>query len=563
MFNNLPMQAKVLSLLAALGLVALTAAVLAGLSLGNLTTRYNKLINGPEKAMLYVARANRNVMFLDRSIYKNTTAVTVADNAAAMADQKKAQADFNTLIGQAEGAEPDNKTRYEEFRSRFTRIVADKCAETIAASQSTDPAQNRKATGLMNAVCEPALMDLSHDLVKNNDEVIANANVESERLTTGSRVAVMLNYALVLGGLAIALITAFWLTRTGIVAPLTRLNATMAAMNTGDLDQAVPGQERRDELGAMARTLEAFRGSLSEARTLRDVADAAKAAEMERLNRQRGIVDAFQMTMVGLATSFVRASGEVSSSAQSLAATAEETSRQAQVVSGAAEEAATNVQTVAAATEEMSASIREIGDQVRNASGVTVEAADEAARTRSDIRALADAANRIGEVVDLINNIASQTNLLALNATIEAARAGDAGKGFAVVASEVKALATQTARATEDISRKVAEIQGQTETTVASIEKIVGTVDSVRDISSAIAAAVEQQGAATSEIANNTARAADGTGQVTENIYGVGRAAESTGAASTQLLSLAENLAAQAGSLETEVAAFVDALAAA
>ena len=197
------------------------------------------------------------------------------------------------------------------------------------------------------------------------------------------------------------------------------------------------------------------------------------------------------------------------------------------------------------------------------ASNITTEAATEAQRTQEEIRALADAAHRIGEVVNLINSIASQTNLLALNATIEAARAGEAGKGFAVVASEVKALATQTARATSDIGQRVAEIQNATQRSVESIGRIVGTVDQVRGISSAIAAAVEQQGAATNEIASNTARAADGTGQVTENIFGVGRAAEQTGAASTQLMSLSGNLSGQADDLKREVEAFVSALKAA
>jgi methyl-accepting chemotaxis protein len=356
---------------------------------------------------------------------------------------------------------------------------------------------------------------------------------------------------------------AFWLTRTGIVRPLQALNGHMAEMEKGRLETVVSGQDRRDELGAMARTLETFRQSLAEGNRLRSDAEAAKAAELARLERERRVVEAFQGKMVAMADAFVRSSGEVSDAAQSLSATAEETSRQAQVVTGAAEEAATNVQTAAAATEEMSVSVREIGTQVHSASAMTSEAAVEAARTQDDIRALSDAAQKIGEVVSLINDIAAQTNLLALNATIEAARAGDAGKGFAVVAAEVKALATQTGKATGDIGSKVAEIQTATQRTVASIDKIVGRVDAVRNISGTIAAAVEQQGAATQEIAGNTARAADGTQQVTENIFGVGRAAEMTGAASSQLMALSGNLSQQASLLQDEVRQFVEQLRAA
>ncbi len=370
----------------------------------------------------------------------------------------------------------------------------------------------------------------------------------------------------ILAGIAIVLGLAFVSLMVGIFIvsrPLNRIVSAISGLARGDLKIAIPHTANANEVGDIARALEVFRGSLSEAEGLRAAADAAKAADLARLQRERSVVDAFQGKMVALAEGFVRSSGEVSEAAQSLSATAEETSRQAQVVSGAAEEAATNVQTAAAATEEMTASIRDIAHQVGAATVVTSEAAAEAAGTEADIRALSEAASKIGEVVKLINDIASQTNLLALNATIEAARAGEAGKGFAVVASEVKALANQTARATHDIGEKVAEIQNATRRTVVSIEKIVGTVDNVRTISTAIAAAVEQQGAATEEIAGNAARAADGTGQVTENIYGVGRAAESTGAASAQLMSLSGQLQAQAGDLRDEVTRFVRALQAA
>jgi methyl-accepting chemotaxis protein len=313
----------------------------------------------------------------------------------------------------------------------------------------------------------------------------------------------------------------------------------------------------------MARTLETFRQGLAEGVRLRAEAEAARAAELAKAQRERGIVDAFQGKMVNLASSFVRSSGEVSEAAQSLSATAEETSRQAQVVTGAAEEAAGSVQTAAAATEEMAASVQEINAQVVRAAEVAREAAGEIGGTEVEIRGLSEAAAGIEAVVGLINDIAAQTNLLALNATIEAARAGDAGKGFAVVASEVKALAGQTAHATQDISRRVELIQEATRRTVQSIERIVATIADMRDISASIASAVEQQGAATHEIAGNASRAADGAQTVTENIFGVGRAAEMTGAASTQLMGLSGSLSEQAGDLQDEVRAFVSALQAA
>jgi methyl-accepting chemotaxis protein len=332
----------------------------------------------------------------------------------------------------------------------------------------------------------------------------------------------------------------------------------MGQVSGGNLKLTIPFTKRRNEIGDMARALEIFRDGLAETERLREQATANEAQAAEAMQRARNqIADQFQAKMGALANSFAKSSAEVSDAAKNLSATAEETSRQAQAVAGAAEEASANVQTVAASTEEMSASTREIAGQVSKSSAIANSAASEAARTESDVRALSDAAAKIGEVVELINNIASQTNLLALNATIEAARAGEAGRGFAVVASEVKQLAAQTARATDEIGAKINEIQSATTRTVGSIDKIVGTVSQIQEISATIASAVEEQGAATGEIAANTQRAARGTEDVTQNINGVGRAAEMTGAASTQLMDLSGNLKGQASDLQREVVEFV------
>ena len=560
MFNHLPMQAKVLSLLGALGLVMVIGTVLTGLGMARTDKTYDALIAGPEKAVLDVAKTNRNVMYFDRSLYKSVLATTDADNQEAQGDENAATAQIRNFLDKAVTVDPSHADDLRVFRDRFNAVIGDTCAQTLQLAASTDPTQHQKAVEAMTGACEPAIMALSKDLVAFNDKVTGEADATAARARAASGRLVTLNYVLNFAALIIVLAGAIWLTRSSIVRPLSTLNAAMTAMDKGDLGVVIRGQDRKDELGSIARTVEVFREGLSDAARLRAEADAGKARELERLQRQREVVESFQVKMVSLAKGFVHASGDVSNAAQSLAATAEETSRQAQVVSGAAEEASTNVHTVAAATEEMASSIREIGNQVNTAAGTSHEAAGEAAATQADIRALSSAAARIGEVVNLITDIAAQTNLLALNATIEAARAGDAGRGFAVVASEVKALANQTAKATEDIRYKVGEIQNATARTVDSIDRIVTTIGNIRTISTTIATAVEQQGAATVEIAGNTNRAADGTSQVTETIFGVGRAAESTGAASSQLLALSSDLQAQAGSLEDEVSAFVERL---
>ncbi|MDR3373812.1 MAG: methyl-accepting chemotaxis protein [Ancalomicrobiaceae bacterium] len=335
------------------------------------------------------------------------------------------------------------------------------------------------------------------------------------------------------------------------------LTDAIGAIAGGRLDVTIAGRDRLDEFGGMSISLDVMRQSLAEAERLRRLAlDRAEDERRQLAHRERLATD-FVGRMQQLAGNFAQSSREVAVSAKNLSATAEETSRQAQAVAAAAEEAATNVQTVAASSEEMAVSVREITAQVGHSAKVADSAFAEAEASNTRIAALAAAASAIGDVVNLIRDVAGQTNLLALNATIEAARAGEAGRGFAVVAAEVKQLADQTAKATEGIGTRVGEIQQATGGTVKSMGEIVRTIVSIKEIASAIASAVEQQGMATAEIARNCQQAAAGTHQVTQNISGVGQAAEMTGAASTQLMTLSNGLSGQAGDLRTIVEAFV------
>ena len=287
------------------------------------------------------------------------------------------------------------------------------------------------------------------------------------------------------------------------------------------------------------------------------VINAGTDAMDQRVRKLAKIAEGFGASMESVANGLSGAAGELIEDAQTMSSAAEETSRQSSVVAAAAEEASVNVQTVASAAEELSASISEISRQVAESSKITIQAVEDAGRTNAQIKDLADASNAIGEVIRLISEIASQTNLLALNATIEAARAGEAGKGFAVVASAVKNLASQTARATEEISSKIAEMQAATETSVHAVESIGRTIGHINEISTGIASAVEEQGAATQEISRNVQEASAGTSEVSANVSGISEAAAHTGRAATRVRDISGRINDGVGTLRGEVGRFL------
>ena len=364
---------------------------------------------------------------------------------------------------------------------------------------------------------------------------------------------ILLGAGLVAGLLALA--AAFLARRISV--PIQRMTAAMQRLAEGDGDGEIPALERQDEVGTMAAAVVVFKENAQKAQALEAQRREEEARKTARQGRIEGHITAFERKVGDALAALTAASSEMQATAEGMSATAEQTSRQASAVSAASEQAAANVSTVAAASEEMTSSIAEIGRQIAHSGAIAAQAVEEAARTGATMQALDGTAQKIGEVVQLINDIASQTNLLALNATIEAARAGEAGKGFAVVASEVKGLAAQTAKATEEIGTQIAAMQNASKGAVEAMSRIDQTIARINEIAGSIAAAIEQQGATTQDITRNTQEAARGAGEVTRNIAGVDQAAGATGTAASRVLASAGGLTEQAHRLRGEVDQFL------
>ena len=481
-----------------------------------------------------------------------------AETVAAAEERGRLDATWNAATETASNLSSKVRAAFEKARaSNFEGApLARRLAVSNALARNEPPRITLQEARKLDTPEQATIVDLASAAL---DEMIARA----EALSQEARSVLIRNVAaLLVSGLlvALALVALFRF----VLQPIRTMTGTMQALADGDASVEVPLRDRGNEIGAMARTVQVFKDNLIRARALEEeTARARRAAEEQRKAGMRQMAEAFEQAVGGIIGMVSSSATELQVTAQAMTATASQTASQSTTVAAAAEQAASNVNTVAAAAEELGVSVQEIGRQVDGSAKLAVGAAAEAGQTGTLVQELSTAVGRIGDVVGLISNIAGQTNLLALNATIEAARAGDAGRGFAVVASEVKALAEQTARATEEISGQIAGIQASTGGAVTAIGAITARIQEISTVATSIAAAVEEQGAATQEIVRNVGQAAAGTGEVTSNIAGVAGAADETGRAAGQVLSAATELSRQSEHLTAEVARFLDTVRAA
>jgi methyl-accepting chemotaxis protein len=556
MFNKISIRAKIISVVSMLLLTMVGMGLLAGRNMQSLNANTNEIATNWLPSIRTLGELHVGVVTYRATLRAHLLAETLEDKAEVektlervVENNTKIRKTYESMI-----ASPEERALYDDW-SRHWQDYKDLAGKVMELSRKEAGHLPREALELNKRAIK---VGAEADAVLNKDVELNNKGAENVTRHAADTYSSALILLIVIAGIAIALgASVSFVVIRDVSRGIASIVTPMQALGTGDLTANVPHQGESTEIGSMADALQVFKDALIAKKASDEAAARDAEAKIERGRRVDSITRDFEQMIGEIVSTVSSASTQLEASAGTLTATAERSQELATTVAAASEEASTNVQSVASASEELSSSVNEISRQVQESARMANDAVGQARGTTERVSELSKAASRIGDVVELINTIAGQTNLLALNATIEAARAGEAGRGFAVVASEVKALAEQTAKATGEIGQQIGSIQAATQDSVNAIKEISGTIERLSEISSAIAAAVEEQGAATQEISRNVQQAAQGTQQVSSNITDVQRGATETGSASSQVLSAAQTLSADSGRLKSEVSKFL------
>jgi len=556
MFSNLKLITK-LSIVLGILILSMVAITYLGIqNLGQINDRLSHIVDNSAEKVRISSRARQNLLGVSRAEKNMLLSKDQADLENYANILKEERSALNTRLDKLSNLVDEQGKKELGFLKQDLEgfYTVNEEVRELARQNNNDAAfdlASGKGRELIDQA-ETRLRNIADFNEQDMDQQVTQARADYE--TAVESMTIMATLAIL-----IASVIGAFISLSQVAAPLKRIAKAMSSLSNGKLDIDVPFTKRTDEVGEMAQAVLIFKKSALRNQELEaQQEERERRAEEERRSAMIQMADRFELSIGKIVETVTSAATELQSSAAQMSSTATETSSQASTVAAAAEEASTNVETVAAATEELTSSELEISRQVQQSSKVADQAANQADQTKDTVENMMQEVSKIGTIISLIQEIAEQTNLLALNATIEAARAGDTGKGFAVVASEVKNLATQTAKATEEISNQINQVQTVTHTTADAIHEIGETITEIDQIANSIAAAVEEQTAATSEISRNVSEASVGTSQVTSNIQTVEQAAGETGSAASEIDQASSELSQQAETLREEVQSFLD-----